>query len=191
VTDVSDSHDSYSSKNRVPSTCGAFIRGGQGSIAGLIILGLVLASARTARSFTTAMTGLSPVKAVCRNDITGQSVPLQLAGMTSWDCEAAGLVFGPEERLSTFATGTIQESAAEVGGSVTSLLPLQVDCRNLTTGQAILRVPLSGNSSWSCTQHGLTVRVGDRVKMRDRGTTMQRPAKITCKAPHIDRVPQR
>jgi WD40 repeat protein len=46
-----------------------------------------------------SVTGLDTTKARCVNRTTGDSVVISLAGITSWDCEAAGLVVNPGDAI--------------------------------------------------------------------------------------------
>jgi len=52
-----------------------------------------------------AVTGLSTSGALCRNLTTAQSVPLPLGGVTSWDCEAAGLTVSPGNAIRMLVAG--------------------------------------------------------------------------------------
>jgi len=52
-----------------------------------------------------AVTGLSTSGALCRNLTTAQTVPLPLGGVTSWDCEAAGLTVSPGNAIRMLVAG--------------------------------------------------------------------------------------
>jgi hypothetical protein len=52
-----------------------------------------------------SVTGMRPGSVVCRNLRTGHSVTIPLAGMKEWDCEVAGLIVGPGDRVQMRVTG--------------------------------------------------------------------------------------
>ncbi|MCI0636068.1 MAG: hypothetical protein L0206_19455, partial [Actinobacteria bacterium] len=49
--------------------------------------------------------GVSPLGATCINETTGQSVTIDLAGQTSWDCAAAGLEVTAGDRITLAVRG--------------------------------------------------------------------------------------
>ncbi len=53
-----------------------------------------------------AVTGMTPDRVTCRNRTTNQSVAIQLAGATSWDCEGAGLTVSDGDRIIQTVRGT-------------------------------------------------------------------------------------
>lgn len=50
-----------------------------------------------------------------------------------------------------------------VGGSVIGVSPTVVECRNLTTRQTI-KIQLNGARAWNCTEAGLVVQSGDKIR---------------------------
>ncbi len=44
-----------------------------------------------------SVTGMNAEVGVCRNRATGQTIPITLAGASSWYCEAEGLVVSPSD----------------------------------------------------------------------------------------------
>jgi len=52
--------------------------------------------------------GFRPRRARCINRTTGQSVVIELAGTPSWDCEAAGLVVNPGDRIHIGVNGRVE-----------------------------------------------------------------------------------
>lgn len=52
--------------------------------------------------------GFRPRRARCINFTTGQSVVIELAGTPSWDCEAAGLVVNPGDRIHIGVNGRVE-----------------------------------------------------------------------------------
>ncbi len=63
----------------------------------------------------------------------------------------------------------IGPSLVNVGGSVTGIAPSQVECYNMTTGQAVTS-PLQGERSWDCEAAGLVVSPSDIINMSVTGT---------------------
>lgn len=52
-----------------------------------------------------SVTGVSGKTVICRNMTTGQSVKILLGGAKSWNCEDAGLVVNPGDRIRQIVTG--------------------------------------------------------------------------------------
>jgi hypothetical protein len=53
-----------------------------------------------------SVTGVSPRRAICLNQTTGQRVIIPLWGAVSWDCGAAGLVVNPGDTIRQTVIGT-------------------------------------------------------------------------------------
>ena len=72
----------------------------------------------------------------------------------AWDCEAAGIVVTPGERITRRVLGTTDEEATIVGGAVTGLRPTSRGCTKLTTpgpmSRSRLLVKPSAFSSTKC-----------------------------------------
>lgn len=111
--------------------------------------------------------GVAAVGFACRNVDSGQTLMQPLGGEPVWSCLDAGLTIAPGETVGQALLGEVD--AAEVGGSVVGMSPLNGRCRNMTTGD---QVPLTfaGETSWSCTDAGLAATVGDRVLQMVLGT---------------------
>ena len=114
-----------------------------------------------------AVTGLESRSVVCKNETTGASVAIQLAGAESWDCEAAGLPVAAGDRVVQTVLGL--GAPGSTGGAITGMDGLSARCRNVTTGK-IATIPLDGKVSWDCEAAGLVVNPQDRVAQQVRGT---------------------
>ncbi len=108
-----------------------------------------------------AVTGLTTRTAQCDNVTTGQRVVIDLFGDESWDCEAAGLIVEPGDRLSQRVIGTAS-GAAVVGGSAVGFDSVRATCLNRTTSASVT-VNLGAGDSWDCEAAGLAISPGDRV----------------------------
>jgi hypothetical protein len=122
---------------------------------------------RTAGAFGATVVGLQPRTVWCRNETTGQVVTFEPGGATSWDCEAAGLVIQPGDRVATRVRGPVM-GLGEVGGTVTGLHPRKAGCTNLTTGRHVEQA-LFGDTTWNCQAMGLVAAPGERVQTSVRG----------------------
>lgn len=114
-----------------------------------------------------SVSGLNPLGATCRNRTSGQTVSIPLQGGTTWDCEAAGLVVAPGNRIEQQVRGVAVANVA--GGTVTGMGGRKVVCGNLTTRQEVV-IPLGGATSWDCTGAGLVVAPEDRIVQTVSGT---------------------
>ena len=69
--------------------------------------GLTCLSLPTCAAVGGSVTGVSPTVVVCRNLTTKQSIRMKLSdGMTAWNCEQAGLVVNPGDRIQITVQGT-------------------------------------------------------------------------------------
>jgi hypothetical protein len=115
-----------------------------------------------------AVTGIRPRWVVCRNLTTGQEVQFDAAGVTAWDCEAAGLTIRAGDRVAMRVYGPVEASAEALGGSVTSFHPVTAHCTNLTTDQQV-DIALEGTTAWDCEAAGLVVHPEDRLQTSVQG----------------------
>ena len=98
-------------------------------------------------------------RVTCVNVTTGQSVTApQSEG--AWDCEAAGLVVSPGDRVRQNVVGAA--GTFELGGTAIGLSQPRVSCENRTSGQEVRFSP-AGTLTWSCLGEGLAYQPGDRV----------------------------
>ncbi len=105
--------------------------------------------------------GLTPRIAQCDNVTTGEQVSIQLNGDESWDCEGAGLVVNPGDRISQRVIGTAN-GGATVGGASVGFDSIRATCLNRTTSESV-SITLGANESWDCEGAGLAVSPGDRI----------------------------
>jgi hypothetical protein len=100
---------------------------------------------------------IAPQTVVCQNVTTGQGVTRSdLAPL--WNCEAAGIIVTPGDRITRRVRGTADEGATIVGGAVTGLRPTSGGCTKLTTpgpmSRSRLMVKPSAFSSTKCWRLG-------------------------------------
>jgi hypothetical protein len=98
-------------------------------------------------------------RVTCRNVTTGQTVSVQQPS-GAWDCEAAGLVVSPGDRIRQKVAGLSGDSS--LGGTSIALSQLQASCQNATTGQQVRFAP-TDTLTWSCLDQGLAYQMDDRV----------------------------
>jgi hypothetical protein len=108
-----------------------------------------------------SVTGMTPTTIICENKETEQRVSVPLPDDSTWNCEEAGLVFGPGDRIGQRVTG-VADGAASLGGTVTGVSGQRARCLNRSTGQRVV-IDLNGENTWDCEGAGLQVRTGDRV----------------------------
>jgi hypothetical protein len=114
-----------------------------------------------------ATTGLQNHSVVCKNEATGDTVSVQLAGAKSWDCEAAGLAVAAGDRVTQTVLGL--GAPGSTGGAITGMDGLAARCRNVTTGKTAM-IPLDGKVKWDCEEAGLVINPQDRVIEQVRGS---------------------
>jgi hypothetical protein len=114
------------------------------------------------------VTGLTPHSVTCQNVTTGQAVTLSNPTLP-WDCEAAGLGVSAGDQVRLRVQGPVKQSAKDVGGAVTGMMPTSGGCTNRTTGQQVTFQHLPGATAASCVAAGLVVQPGDQVQMRVQG----------------------
>ncbi len=102
--------------------------------------------------------GVQAQQVQCANLSTGQQVPIVAVSDETWDCEAAGLLVSPGDRVRQTVRAKGDGGAS---GLVFGVDAKQLECRNLTTGLTV-RKPLSTHS-WDCVAEGLVVSLGDRI----------------------------
>ncbi len=118
------------------------------------------------------ITKVTTTTAQCTNQATGQTVPINLAGATSLNCETAGLSpVAPNNVIVIQINGTSQ-GGANIGGTVKSMGLTQVTCQNLTTGQNRTfdpGTPGPAPRNWNCVGGGWSAAAGNNIRMTVRG----------------------
>jgi hypothetical protein len=106
-----------------------------------------------------AARGVQVRRVTCRNVSTAQVVTI-LDPQGAWDCEAAGLVVAPGDRIRQQVLGL--PTRPDVGATAIGVSQVETLCLNEASGQEEQFVPL-GSLSWSCSDQGLTVERGNRI----------------------------
>ncbi len=114
--------------------------------------------------------GLEARRATCRNEVSGQTVEVDLQQKegASWDCEGAGLAVGAGDPVTLQVAG--RALGRGLGGAVSGARGRKVvTCANPETGEAV-ELGLGPQTTWDCTTAGLVVNPGDRILQTIRGT---------------------
>ncbi len=118
-----------------------------------------------------SVTGMIPRKIRCEDRETGQRVTIPLPDDGAWNCEDAGLVLDPGDRIRQRVTG-IADGTASVGGTATGISGTTARCDNKSTGKWVV-IDLNGDNTWDCEEAGLGVRTGDSIVQSVLGTAEQ------------------
>jgi len=101
----------------------------------------------------------------CNNLTSGKTVSIKTR--SKFDCEQQGLAVKPADNVTLIAQGSKADATKTVKGTILGFSKFNLQCDNLTTGAAIT-VP-DVKSSWDCESAGLSVTVGDTVKVTVQG----------------------
>jgi len=114
------------------------------------------------------ITKVTTTTAQCKNQTTGQTVQINLAGATSLNCETAGLSpLAPGNIVVIQINGTSQ-GGQNIGGTVKSMGLTQVTCQNLTSGQTRTFDPSPPGPTprnWNCVGGGWSAPAGNNIRM--------------------------
>lgn len=118
------------------------------------------------------ITKVTTTTAQCTNQTTGQTVPINLAGATSLNCETAGLAPLAPNSIVIIQINGASQGGANIGGTVKSMGLTQVTCQNLTTGQNRTFDPSPPGPTprnWNCVGGGWSAAAGNSIRMTVRG----------------------
>jgi hypothetical protein len=112
--------------------------------------------------------GLSSIDVSCSDTTTGQEVTFASSG--PWNCEKNGLNVNNQDQIGVTISGTAGNGTGQVKGSSSDLLPVNILCSDLTTGQQVA-FPSSG--PWNCEKKGLKVNSQDQISIKSSGTAQK------------------